>query len=94
MSASEGRKCPKCGGNMQPGSVPSDFRILKSGDLYGDRVSVLYCLKCGFVELYKEPSTRETWRWQREQPTPSAEEPQQQEKEAPPPEASKGRLVR
>ena len=75
-------KCPKCGGDMMPGRATNYFRILKPGDLQGDLAQALYCQDCGFVELYKEPSTKEPKRWSRpvseqkqpEQPAP-AEEP-------------------
>lgn len=94
MSESQVWKCPKCGGEMQSGYAPRDFRILKSGDFYGDAVFALYCTKCGYVELYKERSTKEVSQEQRAQQQPSARE-QQKERETPPPsEATKGRLVR
>jgi len=58
-------KCPKCGGEMKPGSLGLNFRILKPGDLSGDPAVAFYCQECGFVELYKEPSTKEPKRWSR-----------------------------
>lgn len=60
--AKEVMNCPKCGGEMKSGSVTRDFRILKEGDLYGDGARVFYCSDCGFVEFYKEPSTKESRR--------------------------------
>lgn len=63
MAVGRSGKCPKCGGAMASGTVSGNLRILKQGDLVGDRADVLYCRDCGFVELYKEPSTRETRRW-------------------------------
>jgi predicted RNA-binding Zn-ribbon protein involved in translation (DUF1610 family) len=82
MSKQKG-KCPKCGGEMKLGRPSHDFHILKEGDLVGDSVGALYCQDCGYVELYKDPSTREPQRWSRqlseqEQPQQpaSAEEPQ------------------
>jgi len=93
---SEVEKCPKCGGEMKSGGISTQggFRILKQGDLQGDKVSTFYCRDCGFVELYKEPSTKEPWRWQKEQQVPSTKEPQQPEKKQPFPETPKKRLVR
>jgi len=83
-------KCPKCGGEMHSGSVSTSFRILKPGDLQGDKVYTYYCKDCGFIELYKEPSTKEPWRWQKRL---STKEPQQPKKEQPSVETKK-RLVR
>jgi len=94
-SESQVEKCPKCGGEMKSGKVASyrDVRILKQGDLQGDAVYAFYCRDCGFIELYKEPSTKEPWRWPKEQQTPSGGVPQQPEKEQPSSETKK-RLVR
>jgi len=49
---------------MRSGTTSGDFRVLKQGDLVGDRANALYCSDCGFVELYKEPSTKEPRRMQ------------------------------
>jgi predicted nucleic-acid-binding Zn-ribbon protein len=68
-------KCPKCGGEMKTGRPSQDFRILKEGDLVGDRAEAFYCQDCGFVELYKEPSTKEPRRWPK--PPSEQEQPQQ-----------------
>lgn len=94
-SKSQIEKCPKCGGEMKSGSVSTSggFRILKSGNLQGDKAYAFYCRDCGFIELYKEPSTKEPWRLRKEQQAPSMKEPQQPEKEQPSPETKK-RLVR
>lgn len=85
MGEREVMKCPKCGGEMKSGSVARDFRILKEGDLYGDGARVFYCSDCGFVEFYKEPSTKESRRWRvrpaESEQAPTSEEPQQPEKE-------------
>lgn len=59
---------------MESGSVHGDFRILKQGDLYGDRALVSYCRDCGFVELYKEASSKESWRWRAPAPAPELEQ--------------------
>jgi predicted nucleic-acid-binding Zn-ribbon protein len=93
---SEVKKCPKCGGEMKSGEISGGgygFRIRKEGDLSGDMINSFYCRDCGFVELYKEPSTKEPWRWPKEQQEISKVEPQQPEKEQPLPEAKK-KLVR
>jgi len=42
MNEGEVKKCPKCMGEMKSGNVTRDFRILKEGDLYGDKVYALY----------------------------------------------------
>lgn len=63
---SETGNCPKCRGAMQRGYVSGDFRIKKRGDVVGDRMDILYCRECGFIEFYKEASTKEPWRWKRE----------------------------
>jgi len=64
---SEAGGCPKCRGQMQRGYVYGDFRIKKHGDVVGDRMDVLYCRECGFIEFYKEASTKEPWRRKREE---------------------------
>ena len=82
MSMKQVGKCPKCGGEMKSGRPSQDFRILKEGDLMGDGVEAFYCQDCGFIELYKEASTKEPKRWseqvseeERPQQPASAEEP-------------------
>lgn len=89
-------RCPKCSGEMKTGGVHGDFRILKQDDMYGDKMYVFYCRDCGFVELYKEPSSKEPWRWPNKQQMPSTEELQQQGREKPPPKKTpkRRRLVR
>lgn len=74
MGIKQGR-CPKCGGEMKPGRLSNNFRILKANDWYGDPALALYCENCGFVELYKEPSTRESQREIR--PLSEQEQPEQ-----------------
>ncbi len=70
---------------MKPGSVHGEFRILKEGDIYGDRALAFYCKDCGFVELYKEPSTKEFWRGRSRTPeleqAPARAEPQKPQEE-------------
>jgi ribosomal protein S27AE len=53
------KKCPKCGGVMERGkmNVYGGVSIIPKGRgvfSSGDRVFLYYCVKCGFVELYKE----------------------------------------
>lgn len=74
MNEGEVAECPKCGGKMESGEVRADFRILKQGDLYGDRTHALYCRDCGFVELYKEASSKESRRWRAPAPAPELEQ--------------------
>jgi predicted nucleic-acid-binding Zn-ribbon protein len=75
MTRQQAAKCPKCGGEMKPGRLSTNFRILKPNDWYGDPAVVLYCENCGFVELYKEPSAKEP---RKETETlPEQEQPQQ-----------------
>lgn len=99
MAKSDAYKCPKCRGEMKSGTTAGDFRILKQGDLMGDRANVLYCQDCGFVELYKEPSTKERRGMlvrpaePESQQTPTKKEPQQLEREEPARKPEK-RLVR
>ena len=75
MSREQVGKCPKCGGEMKPARIPTNFRILKSNDWYGDPAVAFYCQDCGFIELYKEPSTGEPRR--RIRPRSEQEQPQQ-----------------
>jgi predicted RNA-binding Zn-ribbon protein involved in translation (DUF1610 family) len=75
MTRQQTTKCPKCGGEMKPGRLTTNFRILKTNDWYGDPAMAFYCENCGFIELYKEPSTRKP---QRETETLSEQEQPQQ----------------
>jgi hypothetical protein len=72
---------------MKPGTVARDFRILKEGDMYGDTARVSYCRECGFVELYKDASTKESWRWRtypvESEPVPTREEAEKPKREEP-----------
>jgi len=86
MAKSDAYKCPKCGGEMKFGTTSGQFRILKPGDMMGDRTNVFYCQNCGFIELYKEPSTKEPRRMHPRSAEPELrqtpkEEPQQPERE-------------
>jgi hypothetical protein len=85
---------------MTIGTISGNLRIVKQGDLLGDRMFVFYCMNCGFIELYKEASTKEPQRW-RTQTAPAeeltSEKPQKpkepQQEEEPKPKTEK-RLVR
>jgi hypothetical protein len=71
---------------MKSGTTSGDFRILKQGDMVGDRANALYCSDCGFVEIYKDPSTREPRRWRAppaSEQAPKSEEPQKPKEEEP-----------
>jgi YgiT-type zinc finger domain-containing protein len=89
----EQKKCPKCNGEMVPGEVTHEVRVLKQGDLVGDEVCAFFCRECGFIELYKEPSTKEPWRWPKQEET-ATQEPQQPKEETSSPETPRKRLVR
>jgi len=97
----EAYRCPKCKGEMASGIVSGNLRIVKQGDLVGDRMNAFYCMDCGFIELYKEASTKEPRRWRTVQTEPAQEptsekrqrpeEPQQEEEPKP---RTEKRLVR
>jgi hypothetical protein len=85
---------------MASGIISGNLRIVKQGDLLGDRMIVFFCMNCGFIELYKEASTKEPRRWRTQTaPTqePTSEKPQKpkepQQEEEPKPRTEK-RLVR
>lgn len=85
---------------MTSGTISGNLRIVKQGDLMGDRMYVYYCMDCGFIELYKEASTKEPRRW-RTQTTPAQEptgekpqEPKEPEQEKEPKTRTEKRLVR
>ena len=55
----EAKKCPKCGGDMEKGTMDVLFgmHIIKEGGSKiraGAKVFPYYCKSCGYVELYKE----------------------------------------
>ena len=101
MKEGEANRCPKCKGEMAGGIISGNLRIVKQGDLLGDKMNVFYCVDCGFIELYKEASTKELKRWRTLQTAPaqepSSEKPQKprepQQEEEPKPRTEK-RLVR
>jgi predicted nucleic-acid-binding Zn-ribbon protein len=94
MSEKEAKKCPKCGGEMMYGDVSRDVHILKQGDLVGDKLYAFFCRGCGFVELYKEPSTKEPWRRPKQQENRQKEKPQPLKEEHPSVETPRKRLIR
>jgi hypothetical protein len=69
---------------MMEGTASNEVRILKTGDLCGDLVTAFYCKECGFVELYKKPSSREPLRCKERQQEQPAESKQTSEREDPP----------
>jgi len=93
MSEREVRKC-KCGGEMIAGTVTRDVRIAKQGDLIGDNINAFYCRNCGFIELYKQPSSKEPWRLPKQQETLPEEPQQPTEKTLPQTETPRKKLVR
>jgi predicted nucleic-acid-binding Zn-ribbon protein len=56
----ESMKCPKCGSQLEKGSLGYSgrtalpFTILKKGDFIGDRIIPFYCKNCGYIELFSE----------------------------------------
>jgi predicted nucleic-acid-binding Zn-ribbon protein len=53
----EVKTCPKCGSAMKRGNYLADYsatRLIKMGDLRGDKVIPFYCENCGYIELYNE----------------------------------------
>lgn len=93
-TASQAGECPKCGGEMIEGTTSNYVRILKPGDMSGDLVDAFYCRECGFIEFYKKPSSKEPWRWQRQQQEQPAESKQALEKEEPLSETNRRRMIR
>lgn len=61
MNEKEVKKCPKCGGELELGrdlTPPSmhavgSVRFRKNGDWVGDKILPFYCVRCGYIELYK-----------------------------------------
>jgi len=76
---------------MDSGRIAGDFRIVKESDLVGDRTSVFYCRQCGYVELYKEASTKEPWRFRTRPPQPEPQQVQKEEEPRQPVEEEPGR---
>jgi predicted nucleic-acid-binding Zn-ribbon protein len=54
----ETRACPKCGSTMRSDkhlqSLGSETELVSMNGFLGDRVKVFYCVKCGYIELYRE----------------------------------------
>jgi len=92
--ASQAGDCPKCGGEMIQGMMTNYVRILKSGDISGDLVDVFYCRECGFVEFYKKASSKEPWRWQKQQEEQLKESKQTPKEDEVSTESSRRKMVR
>ena len=92
--SSGARRCPKCGGEMIQGETTNYVRILKPGDLSGDLVAVFYCRECGFVEFYKNASSKEQWRWQKQTEEQSKDSEKMTKEEEPSSEPPRRRMVR
>ncbi len=61
---SEVKKCPRCGNIMKAASSLSGYggvsvRLIKPGDLHGDKVIPFHCEECGYIELYNEKKLKE-----------------------------------
>lgn len=54
----EDKTCPKCDSNMQSDkhlqSLGSETELVSKNGFLGDKVKVFYCVKCGYIELYRE----------------------------------------
>lgn len=51
------KKCPKCGEEMEKGKYVAGYgatRLVKYGDLRGDKIIPFYCKNCGYIELYRK----------------------------------------
>jgi hypothetical protein len=79
---------------MIEGMTTNYVRILKPGDLSGDLVTAFYCRECGFVEFYKKLSSKEPWRWQRQQEGQSKESEKKPTEDEPSTETSRRKMVR
>ena len=58
---SQTKKCPKCGSEMVPENYLSGYgtvRLVKFGDVRGDKVIPFYCKNCGYIELYNEKNLK------------------------------------
>lgn len=58
MTENETMKCLECGGRMEKGDYLAGgygaVRVIKHGDLRGDKVIPFYCKNCGLIKLYRE----------------------------------------
>ena len=57
----EVKNCPKCGNLMKRGDYLSGYgaaRLVKSGDVRGDKVIPFYCENCGYIEFYNEKNLK------------------------------------
>jgi predicted nucleic-acid-binding Zn-ribbon protein len=53
----ETKTCLKCGGEMASDKNLGSYTelMLRNKDQYvGDRIQTFYCIKCGYIELYRE----------------------------------------
>jgi predicted nucleic-acid-binding Zn-ribbon protein len=53
----ETRTCPKCGSTMKGDrhlqSLGSETELVTKDGFLGDQVKAFYCVKCGYIELYR-----------------------------------------
>jgi predicted nucleic-acid-binding Zn-ribbon protein len=57
MTLTPTKKCPKCGSEMVNDKDLGSYGelTLKNKDQFlGDNVLTYYCVKCGYIELYRE----------------------------------------
>jgi predicted nucleic-acid-binding Zn-ribbon protein len=55
------KNCPKCGGPLEAADYLSGYgavRLVKFGDVRGDKVVPFYCKSCGYIELYNEKNVK------------------------------------
>jgi predicted nucleic-acid-binding Zn-ribbon protein len=59
MSMYQTKRCPKCGNEMEPqDQLSGPIRLVKFGDIRGDKVVPFYCKNCGYIELYNEKNLK------------------------------------
>jgi predicted nucleic-acid-binding Zn-ribbon protein len=57
----ESKRCPKRGNEMVRTDYLSGYgavRLVKFGDVRGDKVIPFYCKNCGYIELYNEKNLK------------------------------------
>jgi len=57
----ETKMCPKCGNAMTDEDNLAGYgpvRLVKYGDVRGDKVIPFYCKNCGYIELYNEKNLK------------------------------------
>lgn len=55
------KNCPKCGSTMEAADYLSGYgaaRLVKFGDVRGDKVVPFYCKSYGYIELYNEKNVK------------------------------------